>query len=93
MKTQFEDYTTKVFNLVFGTDLKPTMTFQEAIDNIELEEVSYFYVSMRDEDVLEAIKDEKEIADILDLRLIFIEDLGIYIATYQFVILYKTTPL
>jgi hypothetical protein len=82
MKTQFEDYTTKVFNLVFGTDLKPTMTFQEAIDNIELEEISYFYVSMRNEDVLEAIKDEKEVADILDLRLIFIEDLGIYIATY-----------
>jgi len=82
MKTQFEDYTTKVFNLVFRTDLKPTMTFQEAIDNIEEEEVSYFYVSMDNNDVLEAIENEKEVAKALNIRLIYIEDLGIYIATY-----------
>ena len=82
MKTQFEEYTTEVFNLVFGTELKPTMTSQEAIDNIELEEVSYFYVSMCEEDVLEAVENEKDIAEALDLRFILIEDLGIYIATY-----------
>jgi hypothetical protein len=82
MKTQFEDYTTEVFNLVFGTDLNNSMTFQQAIDNIEEEEVSYFYVSMDDDDVLEAIENEKEVAEALDVRLIYIEDLGIYIATY-----------
>lgn len=82
MKTQFENYTTEVFNLVFGTDLKSTMTFQEAIDNIEEEEVSYFYISMDEKDILEAIENEKEVAEALQVRLIYIEDLGIFIATY-----------
>jgi hypothetical protein len=82
MKTQFEDYTTEVFNLVFGTDLHSEMTFQQAIDNIEEEEVSYFYVSMDDKDVLEAIENEKEVVEALNVRLIYIEDLGIFIATY-----------
>ena len=82
MKTQFEDYSIKDFNIVTGTDLKPNMTFAEVVDEIEKEEVRYFYVSMCEEDVLEAIENEKEIAETLDLRLIYIEDLGIYIATY-----------
>jgi len=79
---KFEDYSVKTFNLVFGTDLHENMTFQQAIDNIEEEEVSYFYVSMDDEDVLEAIENEKEVAEALNVRLIYIEDLGIFIATY-----------
>jgi len=79
---QFEDYSIKTFNLVFGTDLHENMTFQQAIDNIEEEAVSYFYVSMCEEDVLEAIENEKEVAEALDVRLIYIEELGIFIATY-----------
>lgn len=79
---QFNIWGTGDFNSVFDTDLKTNMTFQEAIDEIEKEEVNYFYISMNEKDVLEAIENEKEIADILDLRLTFIEDLGIYIATY-----------
>jgi hypothetical protein len=82
MKTQFENYSVETFNLVTGTDLQKDMTFQQAIDEIEAEEVSYFYISLRAEDVLQAIEDEQEIADQLDLRLIFIQDIGIYIATY-----------
>lgn len=78
----FDDYSIETFNIVTGTDLKQNMTFQEAIDEIENEEVNYFYVSMCQEDVLDAIDNEKEIAELLDLRLIFIEELGIYIATY-----------
>ena len=78
----FDDYSIETFNIVTGTDLKHNMTFQEAIDEIENEEVSYFYVSMCQEDVLDAIDNEKEIAELLDLRFIFIEELGIYIATY-----------
>ena len=81
MKT-FENYSVKTFNLVTDTDLKTNMTFQQAIDEIDDKEVSYFYVSMCEEDVLEAIDSEKDVAEALDLRLIFIEDLGIYIATY-----------
>ena len=78
----FENYSVKTFNLVTDTDLKTNMTFQQAIDEIDDKEVSYFYVSMCEEDVLEAIDSEKDVAEALDLRLIFIEDLGIYIATY-----------
>ena len=37
---------------------------------------------MNDSDVLEAIENEKEVAEMLDLRLIFIEELCIFIATY-----------
>jgi hypothetical protein len=82
MKTTFENFTVKDFNLSCGTNLKSKMTFQEAIDNIEQEEVSYFYVSMCEEDVLEAIENEREVAEALNLKLIFIEEIGIYIATY-----------
>ncbi len=81
MKT-FENYSVKTFNLVTDTDLKTNMTFQQAIDEIDDKEVSYFYVSMCEEDVLEAVENEKDIAEALDLRFILIEDLGIYIATY-----------
>ena len=82
MKNQFSSYLVNDFNIVTGTDLKSDMNFAEAIDEIEREEVNYFYVSMCEEDVLEAIENEKEIAEALDLRLIYIEDLGICIATY-----------
>ncbi len=81
MKT-FKNYSIETFNIVTGTDLKQTMTFQEAIDEIENEEVNYFYVSKHKEEVLEAIEDKEEITDLLDLKLIFIEELGICIATY-----------
>lgn len=81
MKT-FNTWGTGDFNSVMDTDLKSNMTFAEAIDEIESKEVSYFYVYMDENDVLEAIENEKEVAEALDLRLTFIEDLGIYIATY-----------
>ena len=78
MKT-FDNYTIEEFNLVTGTNLTKDITFQEANDEIE---VSYFYISMDESDVLEAIENEKEVAEALDLRLINIQDLGIFIATY-----------
>lgn len=81
MKT-FDNYTIEEFNLVTRTNLTKDMTFQEVDDEIEKLEVSYFYISMDKNDVLEAIENEKEVADALDLRLINIQDLGIYIATY-----------
>ena len=79
---KFNIWGTGDFNSVMDTDLKTNMTFAEAIDEIEDKEVSYFYVSMDENDVLEAIENEKEVAEALDLRLTLIEDLGIYIATY-----------
>jgi hypothetical protein len=82
MKNNFKIYSVLDFNLVFDTHLKANMTFAEFIDEIEEKEVSYFYVSMDENDVTEAIENEKEIAEQLDLRLIYISDLGVFIATY-----------
>ena len=82
MNTEFRVWGTGDFNSVMDTDLKTNMTFQQAIDEIEKAEVNYFYVSMCEEDVLEAVENEKDIAEALDLRFILIEDLGIYITTY-----------
>ena len=82
MNTEFRVWDTGDFNCVMDTDLKTNMNFQQAIDEIEKAEVSYFYVSMCEEDVLEAVENEKDIAEALDLRFILIEDLGIYITTY-----------
>ena len=85
MKTQFDKWTKWTlhdFNMVMGTDIKETDTFSEAVDKIEEEEVQYFYISMNANDVLEAIENEKEIAKQLGLNLIYIDGIGIYIATY-----------
>ena len=62
MNTEFEDWGTGDFNCVMDTDLKKNMTFQQAVDEIEKAEVNYFYVSMCEEDVLEAVENEKDIA-------------------------------
>ena len=82
MKTQFDKWTLHDFNMVMGTSIKETDTFFEAVNKIEEEEVQYFYVSMDANDVLEAIENEKEIAEQLGLSLIYIDGIGIYIATY-----------
>lgn len=83
MKTDFENWTIREFNNTFGTELTNIMTFDEAMTHIENEEINYFYTSMDADDVLEAIEAEKEIAEQLGLELIYITNLGIYIATYQ----------
>lgn len=83
MNTEFENWTIREFNGAFGTELTDTMTFDEAMTHIESEEINYFYTSMDKNDVLEAIEAEREIADQLDLSLLYITNLGIYIATYQ----------
>ena len=78
----FREETIKEFNSYCDTTLRKDMTFAEAIDDIESANNSYFYVSMRKEDVEEAIVNEQEIADQLDLDKVFIKDLGIFIALH-----------
>ena len=70
----------KEFNSYCDTTLTKGMTFSEAVEDIESANNSYFYVSMVEQDVLEAIENELEIADQLDLDKVYIEELGIYIA-------------
>jgi hypothetical protein len=78
----FREETIEEFNSYCDTKLRKDMTFAEAIDDIESANNNYFYVSMRKEDVEEAIVNEQEIADQLDLDKVFIKDLGIYIALH-----------
>lgn len=77
---KFRKETIATFNYYCDTTLTIDMTFSEAIDNIEAADNNYFYVSMDKKDVVEAIKNEKEIADQLQLDLVYINELGIYIA-------------
>ena len=78
----FREETIQEFNSYCDTTLREGMTFAEAIDDIESANNNYFYVSMRKEDVEEAIVNEQEIADQLDLDKVFIKDLGIFIALH-----------
>ena len=78
----FREETSEEFNAYCDTKLRKDMTFAEAIEDIESANNSYFYVSMRKEDVEEAIVNEQEIADQLDLDKVFIKELGIYIALH-----------
>ncbi len=79
---EFDKWTLEQFNRLCDTKILPTDSFQEIGDKIDENEISYFYISMNESDVLEAIEDEKEVAEMLDLRLLYIEEIGIYIATY-----------
>jgi len=77
---EFREETIEEFNLNCDTNLKESMCFDEAIENIEKANNNYFYVSMDKKDVIEAIENEKEVASQLDLDKVFIKELGIYIA-------------
>jgi hypothetical protein len=78
----FREETIEEFNSYCDTTLRKDMSFAEAIDDIEAANNNYFYVSMRKEEVEEAIVNEQEIADQLDLDKVFIKELGIYIALH-----------
>lgn len=79
---KFREESIEIFNLYCDTTLRNDMTFHEAVDNIEEANNNYFYISMSEDDVLEAIENEKEIAEQLDLDLVFIDELCIYIALH-----------
>jgi len=79
---KFREETIKEFNLYCDTTLTEDMTFAEVVDNIDSANNSYFYVSMCKDDVIEAINDEKEIADQLDLDNVYIKEVGVYITLH-----------
>ena len=72
------------FNSIFETNLQKSMTYWEAVDEIEREETDYFYLSMDKQDVVDAIENEDELLiKQLNLWAIYIEQVGIYIAIKQ----------
>lgn len=80
---EFQTMSLEAFNKLCGTDIHATNTFYEVIDKVEREHNSYFYVSMCEDDVLQAIEEEKEVAESLNLYLIFVYDIELYIALYE----------
>ena len=80
MANKFRKETIKEFNFNCDTSLHEKMTFSESLENIENANNNYFYISMSEKDIFEALETEKDIVCQLDLELILITDLGIFIA-------------
>lgn len=78
----FRLYSVDQFNLVFETDLQPYDNCEVISDKVENAGHSYFYVSGCSEDVLEAIKEEQEVADQLNLELVCILPSCTFMAIY-----------
>lgn len=66
MNMKFRTMSIKDFNKQCDTTLKSNMSFADAVDNIDRNNNNYFYVSMCENDVLDAIETEKELAEQLD---------------------------
>jgi hypothetical protein len=77
---KFREETIKEFNSYRDATLTEDMTFADAVENIENANNSYFYISLSQNDVIEAINNEKEIAEQFDLDLIYLLPQGIAIA-------------
>jgi len=77
---EFREETIQEFNSYRDTTLTEDMTFADAVENIENANNSYFYISLSQNDVIEAINDEKEIAEQFDLDLVYLLPQGIAIA-------------
>jgi len=77
---EFREESIEVFNRYCDTTLTDNMSFQEAVDNIESANNNYFYVSLCKDDVVNAINDEPELTNQLDLDKVYIVELGIFIA-------------
>ena len=67
------------FNAYYCTALAEDMTFEEVVENVESTNTEYFYISMCEDDVSEAVNEENRI----DLKEIHIEDVGVHIALYS----------
>lgn len=76
----FSEESIEKFNHYNDTSLHGDMSFEDATDNIEDCGNNYFYASMFEEDIVEVIKGEWEIASQLDLNCVYIIELGLYIA-------------
>jgi len=79
---RFREETIQEFNSYCDTTLTKDMTFVEVVDNIDDANNTYFYVSMCKDDVVEAINNEKEITEQLDLNKVYIKEVGVYIALH-----------
>jgi len=80
---EFIQETVKEFNSYCDTNLVENMTFSEIVQNIEDSNNTYFYISMCENDIIEAVNDNKEIAKLLELSPVYIKEVGVYILLHH----------
>jgi hypothetical protein len=80
-REEFETLNLEYFNKFMGTNIKQGDSWQDICKEIDDADVTYFYMSMCPEDILDAIENEQEIADQLKLDLYNVEDM-FFLATY-----------
>ena len=76
---KFRQETIRDFNLYYDTTLVGGMAFSEVVENIDDANNNYFYISMCENDVIEAFYNEKEIAQHLELDSVYIKELSVYV--------------
>lgn len=79
---EFREETVEVFNSYCDTTLTKDMSFAQVVDDIDSANNFYFYISMCKDDIVEAINNEKEIAEQLVLDKVYIKEVGVYIALH-----------
>jgi len=77
---EFTFYTGNEFNKKYGTGINDHMGIIEMTDHIEENDLSYFYASYNEEDIISAIEEEWEVAENLKIDYVNID--GVYMAIY-----------
>lgn len=78
----FESISVEDFNSLCGADLTEDDDYFDIAIKVDNMTKSYFYISMNASDILESIENEKDIAEMLGLKLYEIETKNVYIAVY-----------
>ena len=79
---EFQELSLNEFNTIFNTNIEIGDSFEQIGDKIDQEFVNIFYVSMSPDDVVEAIKNEQNMAERLGVILYKVGGGLFYIATY-----------
>ena len=76
---EFREETIQEFNSYRDTTLTENMTFSEAVDNIERANNGYFYISLSQDDVINAMKEDPN-SELSVTDLVYLLPQGIAIA-------------
>lgn len=68
---------------MFDCGLQGDYSFEDLCDILDSDDdIRYFYVSLNPQDVIDAVYNEYEVAQALNLSYLYLEPFGVYIATY-----------
>lgn len=79
---EFTEWSLAEFNSLLETNILSIDTFSEVCDKIDEAEANYFYMSMNENDLIEAINNELVVFNLLKCHLIFVKEICLFIATY-----------